>query len=119
VAQRLIRVLCTKCKEPYTPPAEVIARYGLAKPGDEAPQIYRAKGCDVCNNIGYKGRLGLFEIMPMDDELRTLIVKQAPADAIKRAAVALGMRTLQLDGVAKVVAGITSLEEMLRVVFVE
>jgi type IV pilus assembly protein PilB len=119
VAQRLIRVLCTKCREAYVPPAEVIARYGLAKPDDEPPQIFRAKGCEVCNNIGYKGRLGLFEIMPMDDELRTLIVKQASTDAIKRAAVALGMRTLQQDGVAKVVAGITSLEEMLRVVFVE
>ncbi len=119
VAQRLIRVLCTKCKEAYVPPAEVIARYGLAKPDDEPPQIFRAKGCEACNNIGYKGRLGLFEIMPMDDDLRTLIVKQASADAIKRAAVALGMRTLQQDGVAKVVAGITSLEEMLRVVFVE
>jgi type II secretory ATPase GspE/PulE/Tfp pilus assembly ATPase PilB-like protein len=119
VAQRLIRVLCNKCKEPYVPLPEVVARYGLAKPGEEAPQIYRAKGCDACNNIGYKGRLGLFEIMPMDDELRTLIVKHAPADAIKRAAVGLGMRTLQQDGVAKVVAGITSLEEMLRVVFVE
>jgi type IV pilus assembly protein PilB len=119
VAQRLIRVLCNKCKEPYVPLPEVVARYGIAKPGEEAPQIYRAKGCDACNNIGYKGRLGLFEIMPMDDELRTLIVKHAPADAIKRAAVGLGMRTLQQDGVAKVVAGITSLEEMLRVVFVE
>jgi type IV pilus assembly protein PilB len=119
VAQRLIRVLCNKCKEPYTPPPEVVARYGLAKGGGEPPQIYRAKGCEACNNIGYRGRLGLFEIMPMDDEVRTLIVKHAPADEIKRAAVGLGMRTLQQDGVAKVVAGITSLEEMLRVVFVE
>ncbi|MDQ7857218.1 MAG: type II secretion system ATPase GspE [Armatimonadota bacterium] len=119
VAQRLVRVLCPKCKEGYTPPPEVVARYGLARPDEPPPTIYRAKGCEACNHIGYKGRIGLFEIMPMEDELRMLVVKSASADAIKRAAVGLGMRTLQHDGVAKVVAGITSLEEMLRVVFVE
>jgi type IV pilus assembly protein PilB len=119
VAQRLVRVLCPKCKEGYVPPPEVVARYGLARPDEPPPTIYRAKGCEACNHIGYKGRIGLFEIMPMEDELRMLVVKSASADAIKRAAVGLGMRTLQHDGVAKVVAGITSLEEMLRVVFVE
>jgi type IV pilus assembly protein PilB len=119
VAQRLVRVLCPKCKEGYTPPPEVSARYGLARPDEPPPTIYRAKGCEACNHIGYKGRIGLFEIMPMEDELRMLVVKSASADALRRAAVGLGMRTLQHDGVAKVVAGITSLEEMLRVVFVE
>jgi type IV pilus assembly protein PilB len=119
VAQRLVRLLCNKCKEAYTPPPEVIARYGLAGPDEPAPTIYRAKGCDACNNIGYKGRIGLFEIMPMEDDLKTLVVKSASADAIKRTAVGLGMLTLQNDGVAKVLAGMTSLEEMLRVVFVE
>jgi type IV pilus assembly protein PilB len=115
----LVRLLCNKCKEAYTPPPEVIARYGLAGPDEPAPTIYRAKGCDACNNIGYKGRIGLFEIMPMEDDLKTLVVKSASADAIKRTAVGLGMLTLQNDGVAKVLAGMTSLEEMLRVVFVE
>ncbi|MCL6640611.1 MAG: Flp pilus assembly complex ATPase component TadA, partial [Candidatus Rokubacteria bacterium] len=119
VAQRLVRVLCPRCREPYTPPPEIVARYGLAQNGDAAPVIYRAKGCEACNHIGYKGRVGLFEIMVMDDELRFLVVKNAPADAIKRAALGKGMRTLQHDGVAKVLAGVTSLEEMLRVVFVE
>jgi type IV pilus assembly protein PilB len=119
VAQRLIRLLCTKCREPYQPPAEVIVRYGLAGPDDPPPTIYRAKGCDACNNIGYKGRIGLFEIMPMEDDLRNLVVKNASADVLKRTAVGLGMRTLNQDGVAKVLAGMTSLEEMLRVVFVE
>jgi type II secretory ATPase GspE/PulE/Tfp pilus assembly ATPase PilB-like protein len=119
VAQRLVRVLCTRCREPYTPPPEVVARYGLARPGDPPPVIYRARGCEACNSIGYKGRIGLFEIMLLNDDLRALIVRNAPADAIKREALAKGMRTLQYDGVAKVLAGTTSLEEMLRVVFVE
>jgi len=119
VAQRLIRVLCTRCRESYVPPAEVIARYGLAGPDEPAPTLYRAKGCEACNNIGYKGRIGLFEIMVMDDDVRTLVVKEVASDVIKRAGVAAGMRTLQQDGISKVLNGMTSLEEMLRVVFVE
>ena len=119
VAQRLIRVLCTRCREAYVPPAEVIARYGLAGAGEPAPTLYRAKGCEACNHIGYKGRIGLFEIMVMDDDVRTLVVKEVASDVIKRAGVAAGMRTLQQDGISKVLNGMTSLEEMLRVVFVE
>jgi type IV pilus assembly protein PilB len=119
VAQRLVRLLCPKCKTAYEPPVEVVTRYGLGRPGEPLPTIYKAVGCEACNNIGYKGRIGLFEIMPMEDDLRNLVVKNASADAIKRASIAMGMRTLHLDGVAKVLAGMTSLEEMLRVVFVE
>ena len=119
VAQRLIRLLCTRCRESYVPPAEVIARYGLAGPEDAAPTLYRAKGCEACNNIGYKGRIGLFEIMVMDDDVRNLVVKEVASDVIKRAGVAAGMQTLQQDGISKVLNGMTSLEEMLRVVFVE
>ncbi len=118
VAQRLVRVLCPHCREPYTAPAEVVTRYGLGDPA-APPVLYRARGCDLCNHIGYRGRVGIFEIMTMDDTLRELVVKQAPSDVIKRAAVSAGMRTLAEDGVAKVLAGQTSLEEMLRVVFVE
>jgi len=119
VAQRLVRLLCTRCREAYTPPVEVVTRYGLAGPDEPVPVLYRAKGCEACNNIGYKGRIGLFEIMLLDDETRALVVKQAASDVLKRAAIDAGMHNLQQDGVAKVVAGLTSLEEMLRVVFVE
>ncbi len=118
VAQRLVRVLCPRCREQYTPAPELAARYGLGAPGEEVV-IYKAKGCEHCNHIGYKGRIGLFEVMVMDDEARALVTKQAPSDVLKRAAIAAGMRTLPQDGVAKVLAGTTSLEEMLRVVFVE
>ncbi len=117
-AQRLVRLLCPYCREPYVPPQEVIVRYGLAGP-DESPTIYRAKGCEACNNIGYRGRVGLFEIMIVDDQLRDLVMKEVSSDVLKRAAAVAGMRTLQQDGVVKVLAGLTSLEEMLRVVFVE
>jgi len=119
VAQRLIRVLCTRCREAYVPPAEVVARYGLAGADEPPPTLYRAKGCEACNQIGYKGRIGLFEIMVMDDDVRNLVVKEVASDVIKRAGVAAGMRTLQQDGISKVLNGMTSLEEMLRVVFVE
>ncbi len=119
VAQRLVRVLCPQCREAYTPPVEVLERYRLIGPGDPPPVIYRPRGCDRCNHIGYKGRIGLFEIMVMDDEVRALVVRESSADVLKAAAVAAGMRTLHLDGVAKVLAGTTSLEELLRVVFVE
>jgi type IV pilus assembly protein PilB len=118
VAQRLVRTLCPHCREPYTPPPEVVERYGLGDPA-APPVVYRARGCELCNQIGYRGRVGLFEIMTVDDELRALVVKQASSDVIKRTAIARGMRTLAQDGVAKVLAGQTSLEEMLRVVFVE
>ncbi|MDI6771831.1 MAG: type II secretion system ATPase GspE [bacterium] len=119
VAQRLVRLLCQHCREAYTPPVEVSVRYGLAGPDDPPPVVYRAKGCDRCNHIGYKGRIGLFEIMMMDDAIRALVVKEASADVLKHAAVSAGMRTLHGDGAAKVLAGLTSLEELLRVVFVE
>jgi type IV pilus assembly protein PilB len=118
VAQRLVRLLCPHCREPYTAPPEVVARYGLGDPASP-PVVWRARGCELCNHIGYRGRIGIFEIMTMDDALRDLVVKQAPSAVIKRAAVERGMRTLAQDGVAKVLAGQTSLEEMLRVVFVE
>jgi len=119
VAQRLVRVLCSRCREAYAPPPEIVARYGLAAPDAAPPTIYRAKGCEHCNNIGYKGRIGLFEIMIMDEEAKNLVSKQASSDVLKRAAMAAGMNTLPQDGVAKVLAGTTSLEELLRVVFVE
>ncbi len=119
VAQRLVRLLCKQCREPYALEREVAERYGLAGAEGGAVTIYRPKGCEACGGIGYKGRIGLFEVMPLDDEIRALVVKSASADVIKRAAIAGGMRTLQQDGAAKVLAGTTSLEEMLRVVFVE
>jgi type II secretory ATPase GspE/PulE/Tfp pilus assembly ATPase PilB-like protein len=85
---------------------------------DEAAQVkpYRSVGCAQCLNSGYKGRTGLFEVMLMDDDIRRLFLHEAPADQIREAAIANGMRTLRRDGLEKVAAGLTSLSELGRVV---
>ncbi len=119
IAQRLVRVLCQRCREAYTATEEILRRVGLAHLVADPPTIYRAVGCEFCSNIGYKGRLGIFEIMTVDDEIKALVVKHAASAQIREAAIAAGMRTLQQDGLSKVLNGTTSLEEVLRVVFVE
>ncbi len=118
IAQRLVRILCPKCKEPYTPTPEILARVGIVGLS-EVPTFYQAVGCQYCNHIGYKGRTAIFEIMTMDDSIKHLVFKNATAGQVKGAAVAAGMTTLQQDGLAKVLKGTTSLDEVLRVVFVE
>jgi type II secretory ATPase GspE/PulE/Tfp pilus assembly ATPase PilB-like protein len=118
VAQRLVRVLCEHCREPYTPSEDLLAAVGLRGMFDP-PTFYKAKGCEFCGGVGYRGRLGLFEVMTVDETVRELISRRAPATHIRRAALAGGMRTLQDDGLAKVIEGVTSLEEVRRVVFLQ
>ncbi len=108
LAQRLVRSLCPHCKEEYTPDREYP---GIVLP----PKLYRAKGCDKCFNLGTLGRTGLYELLLVDSELCSMIIRQAPAGSIKEYAVSRGMRTLRDDGLAKAAAGLTSLEEVLRV----
>jgi type IV pilus assembly protein PilB len=119
IAQRLIRVLCDRCKQIYTPPAEVLHRLGATMlAGDGQVPIYRPVGCEFCSKIGYKGRLGIFEIMVIDDAIKTLVTKRASISEIKEQAVKQGMWTLAEDGLEKVILGTTSPEEVLDVVFV-
>jgi type IV pilus assembly protein PilB len=119
IAQRLVRVLCDRCKQVYTPPAEVLHRLGATMlAGDGQVPIYRPVGCEFCNKIGYKGRMGIFEIMVIDDVVKTLITKRASIAEIKEQAVKQGMWTLAEDGLEKVILGTTSPEEVLDVVFV-
>ncbi|MDR5703247.1 MAG: type II secretion system ATPase GspE [Armatimonadota bacterium] len=121
-AQRLVRTLCPRCKVPYEPTPELLARLGLNAGGGGHSQGYtffRPVGCEECNTIGYRGRVGVFEILKVEEEIRRLITARAPGTAIKEAAIRLGMRTLQRDGIEKVILGITSVEEVLRVVHVE
>jgi len=108
LAQRLVRRLCPHCKEKYVPDREYP---GIILP----PQLYRSVGCDACFNLGTLGRTGLYELLLVDSELCSMIIRQTPAGVIKEYAVAKGMRTLRDDGVAKAAAGLTSLEEVLRV----
>jgi len=143
LAQRLVRKICTACKAEYTPPEAVLQEFSPPEPAekrgkwspeqkgefymmetekrseqkkDSSPtSFYRGKGCATCRQIGYRGRIGIFELMEMNEEIRNLIVAKSPPAAIKAAALREGMRALRDDGFDKVKAGITTIEEVLRV----
>jgi type IV pilus assembly protein PilB len=117
LAQRLARRLCSKCKEPYTPTAEMLqaARYPW-KPDEPLPTLHRAVGCSYCAKTGYKGRLALHEVMQVTEEVERLTVERASSSVIEQVAHTEGMVSLRLDGMAKVALGVTSLDEILRVV---
>jgi type IV pilus assembly protein PilB len=117
LAQRLARRLCSKCKEPYEPTRESLVASRWPWSEDEAlPTLYRAVGCSACSKTGYKGRLALHEVMPISEHIERLAVERASADAIRSVACEQGMQTLRQDGLAKVLQGVTSIEEILRVV---
>jgi type IV pilus assembly protein PilB len=109
VAQRLIRKLCPDCKEAYEPTPEQVNSAKL-----KAELIYRANGCAKCNNTGYKGRVALYEVMPVREEIRELILHGASATEIKREAIRLGMKTLRQTALTKLKEGITTVEEVLK-----
>jgi len=116
VAQRLARRLCPECKESYTPEEHALQRVGFPIVDGRLPKLYRATGCKKCNGIGYKGRMGIHEVMTMSETIERLTVENASTDVVKRQAIEEGMLTLRDDGFAKVSLGQTSLEEILRVV---
>jgi type II secretory ATPase GspE/PulE/Tfp pilus assembly ATPase PilB-like protein len=119
LAQRLARKLCTHCCEAYTPTdAELLeARVSpeVARRSDGAV-FYRKKGCPRCNHTGYRGRIGVYQLLTMTEEIASLAVRHASKDEIERAAMAAGMRTMWDDGLEKVTAGLTSVEELARIV---
>ncbi len=110
-AQRLVRRICPKCKVAYTPGESVLERYGL--PADTT--LHKGTGCQHCSGIGYRGRIGIFEILVVNKTIRALIREKASEEAIAEAARAAGRTSLFDDGLAKVIEGITTLEEVLRV----
>lgn len=115
LAQRLARRLCKDCKEEYTPPKQALIDAGF--PEDNLPErIYRAVGCKKCGGTGYKGRMGIHEVMLVSEEISDLTVKEATAEKIRQVAIEQGMLTLRQDGLEKVRMGLTSLEEIARVV---
>lgn len=116
IAQRLVRTLCHQCRESYYPNTEVQLRLlGLTAAEAQQHQIFRAQGCQACIDTGYVGRTGVHEILMIDDEVRTLIMQNAGANIIKKKGMELGMKTLREVGAEKVLAGVTSVEEVLRV----
>ncbi|MBQ9344651.1 MAG: type II secretion system ATPase GspE [Kiritimatiellae bacterium] len=115
MAQRLVRKICEKCKEPYTPDEAELRLLGPAAQQLQNVQLYHGKGCPDCNYTGYKGRIGIFEIFLIDDQVRNLIFEKVASTELRQKARELGMRTLREDGIRKIVAGQTTLEEVLRV----
>ena len=116
LAQRLARRLCTECKEAYTPDEAALTRVGFPFEPGNPPTLYRAVGCKRCSGIGYKGRMGIHEVMTVSEEIERAAVNHASGDELKRLAVQEGMKTLRDDGFAKVLQGSTSIEEIMRVV---
>jgi type IV pilus assembly protein PilB len=113
VAQRLARRICTKCKEVYTPPDDIIQKFRVA---NETIPFHHGQGCPACGKSGYSGRMGIYEMLRMNSSLKELIRQKANESALRRAAAVAGTRTLFEDGVAKVKEGLTSPEELLRVI---
>jgi general secretion pathway protein E len=114
-AQRLVRVLCTECKQPYHPKTVYLQSIGLMPERFAGQPIFKAQGCDKCFQTGYRGRLGIFEIMVMSEDLKTLIIQTYDSNRIKALATQEKMVTLREDGIEKVLGGVTTLEEVLRV----
>jgi type IV pilus assembly protein PilB len=113
-AQRLVRRICANCKEPLEIPEQALIDAGYKPDEAKKTTIYQGKGCGSCNKNGYKGRVGLYEVMDINDELRELILVGASALELRKKALELGMITLRRSGLIKVAAGLTTLEEVLR-----
>jgi type IV pilus assembly protein PilB len=118
LAQRLGRKICSECKEAYEVPATDLHRFGF-KPDepDQMVQLWRGTGCDNCRHTGYKGRIGFYELLRMNAEIAEMVVRRSPLQDLKEAAKANGMHELREDGLQKVLAGQTTPEEVMRVVF--
>ena len=114
LAQRLVRMLCQDCRQAYVPSEAELVRIGLKPSGLKGP-IYRPAGCRACRNTGYRGRTAIQELMVMDDDVRGLVMQKADASMIRRSCTSKGMKLLRQDGADRIIAGQTTIEELLRV----
>jgi type II secretory ATPase GspE/PulE/Tfp pilus assembly ATPase PilB-like protein len=117
LAQRLVRVICPKCKVAYQPPMDAVRRLGMNTENSAGVKFFRGRGCEHCKGTGYKGRTGIYELMVVNDEIRELSLERASSHRIKEAAIRNNMITLKSDATEKVLLGMTSLEETLRVIY--
>jgi general secretion pathway protein E len=115
LAQRLVRTVCHECKAPYSPDEESLENIGITTDMAKGKDMFKGPGCQNCLNTGYQGRRGIFELMIMDDPIKNLILKTSDSNSIKRKAIEQGMVTLRQDGAMKVINGVTTVEEVLRV----
>ena len=114
LGQRLLRSICRQCRTTYTPSETLLAELGISRQDIGNKQFFYGKGCDACNNTGYKGRKGIYELLRITDPIRELINERAPTVTLKQKAVELGMVTLRQDGLRSIFAGDTTVEEVLR-----
>ena len=117
IAQRLVRRICPECKKEEKASPSVLVDLGFSPQEAESIVFYKGSGCPNCNNTGYRGRIALYEVLSVDDEIRGLILEGASATEIKKKAVASGMKTLRLSGLTKLKEGLTTIEEILRTTF--
>jgi type IV pilus assembly protein PilB len=115
LAQRLGRRVCKECKQPYEADEESLVPYGHVPQGAGKLTLYKGKGCHVCSFTGMKGRVAIYEVMPIADEVREMILRNAPTAELRDAAVKHGMKTLRQNALQKVIEGVTTIEEVLRV----
>jgi type II secretory ATPase GspE/PulE/Tfp pilus assembly ATPase PilB-like protein len=120
MGQRLIRALCPKCKMVDKEPDPHWMRIaGITTKDIKEKVLYKARGCDYCTGTGFRGRIGIFEMMAMNNEIRTLAFERAPTNKIRQAAIASGMKSLLMDGKLKVLDGKTTAEEIVKVAQIE
>jgi type IV pilus assembly protein PilB len=117
LAQRLCRKICEHCKEEDPSPEDALLGIGFSAEEAKTVQCCKGKGCSKCGDTGYKGRIALYEVMPVKDELKEKIITGAPASELKKTAMQLGMKTLRMSGLTKIREGVTTIEEVLRVTF--
>jgi type IV pilus assembly protein PilB len=115
LAQRLVRKICTECKERHEVHPQALIEMGMSPEEAEGAEIYQGAGCERCSETGYKGRIALYEVMPLREELKEIILEGGSASELKRAAVQAGMKTLRQSGLHKIREGVTTPEEVLRV----
>jgi len=113
IAQRLVRLICEKCREEYSPGEEVLAEIGLQ--GRNVNTLFRGRGCQHCLETGYRGRTGIYEVVVINEEIRELVLKRADANSIRKKAFEKGVESLRSDGAEKVLKGLTTVDEILRV----
>ena len=114
MAQRLIRKICMECREPIKVHPQLLIDLGVSPDEVKTFPVYKGKGCSICNNTGYKGRVGLYEVMAIKEEIKELILSRASTSEVKKEAMRLGMKTLRQSGIVKIREGLTSIEEVLR-----
>ncbi len=119
LAQRLCRKICDQCREEIEVPQETLLNIGFRQEEITTFKCFMGKGCSACGGTGFKGRIALYEVMPVKEELKEMIIRGATATELKKGAIDLGMRTLRMSGLTKIREGVTSIEEVLRVTFAD